>query len=112
MRALVTGAAGFIGSTLSERLLAQGAGVVGIDGFIDYYPRAVKERNLSGLMGKPGFRFVESRIQDADLPALLADRTHVFHLAAQPGAPKTSGRDFQTHTVTHLQPTQPLLGLC
>src|SRR5206468_7238032 len=85
MRALVTGVAGFIGSTLAERLLADGADVVGIDSFTDYYPRATKERNLSALTGRPHFRFVEARIQDADLGALLADRSHVFHLAAQAG---------------------------
>ena len=106
MKALVTGAAGFIGSTLSERLLAQGADVVGIDCFIDYYPRAIKERNLSGLTGQPGFRFVESRIQDADLPALLADRTHVFHLAAQAGVRKSWGREFEIDTVNNIEATQ------
>ena len=66
MRALVTGVAGFIGSTLAERLLADGADVVGLDCFIDYYPRAVKERNLSALANQPGFRFVETSIQDAE----------------------------------------------
>src|SRR5882672_6471647 len=109
MRALVTGAAGFIGSTLSERLLAQGADVVGLDGFIDYYPRAIKERNLSGLMGKPGFRFVESRIQDADLSSLLSDRTHLFHLAAQAGVRKSWGRDFAIYTENNIEATQVLL---
>ena len=48
MRALVTGVAGFIGSTLAERLLSQGATVVGVDAFIDYYPRERKEANLAG----------------------------------------------------------------
>src|SRR6266849_5561976 len=89
MKAFVTGVAGFIGSTLAERLCADGADVVGLDCFTDYYPRAIKERNLSILRGQPRFRFVEARIQDADLGALLADRTHVFHLAAQAGVRKS-----------------------
>src|SRR4051812_22798151 len=83
VKALVTGCAGFIGSTLAERLLAQGATVVGLDCFTDYYPRAIKEQNLSALRANQSFTFVDSRIQDADLAQLLADRTHVFHLAAQ-----------------------------
>jgi nucleoside-diphosphate-sugar epimerase len=112
MRALVTGVAGFIGSTLAERLLADGADVVGIDCFIDYYPRAVKERNLSGLVGRPGFRFIESSIQDADLSALLGDRTHVFHLAAQAGVRKSWGGDFAVYTVNNIEATQVLLEAC
>ena len=72
MRALVTGVAGFIGSTLAERLVADGVDVVGIDCFTDYYPRPMKERNLAGLLASRGFRFIESRIQDADLPAVVA----------------------------------------
>ena len=87
MKALVTGAAGFIGSTLAERLVRSGVDVVGIDCFTDYYPRAAKERNLAFLRTAPNLRFLEQRIQDADLNTLLADRTHVFHLAAQAGVP-------------------------
>jgi len=109
MKALVTGAAGFIGSTLTERLLADGADVVGIDCFTDYYPRAIKERNLSGPLAHANFRFVESRIQDVDLPALLKDRTHVFHLAAQAGVRKSWGRDFAIYTVNNIEATQSLL---
>jgi nucleoside-diphosphate-sugar epimerase len=109
MKALVTGAAGFIGSTLAERLLADGADVVGLDCFTDYYPRPVKERNLSALIGQPRFRFVESAIQDADLPALLKDRTHVFHLAAQAGVRRSWGRDFAVYTVNNVEATQVLL---
>lgn len=109
MKALVTGAAGFIGSTLAERLLRDGADVVGIDCFTDYYPRAVKERNLSGALAHKAFRFIESRIQDVDLRALLADRTHVFHLAAQAGVRKSWGRDFQIYTTNNIEATQVLL---
>jgi nucleoside-diphosphate-sugar epimerase len=109
MKALVTGAAGFIGSTLAERLLADGADVVGLDSFTDYYPRPMKERNLSTLVSLPRFRFVESAIQDADLPALLKDRTHVFHLAAQAGVRKSWGRDFAVYTVNNIEATQVLL---
>ncbi len=109
MKAFVTGVAGFIGSTLAERLLQDDADVVGIDCFTDYYPRPVKERNLSTLLEHPRFTFVESRIQEADLPALLADRTHVFHLAAQAGVRKSWGRDFQVYTVNNIEATQVLL---
>jgi nucleoside-diphosphate-sugar epimerase len=109
VRALVTGAAGFIGSTLAERLLADGAEVVGIDCFTDYYPRAIKERNLAPLRGRPGFSFMESTIQAADLRALLGDRTHVFHLAAQAGVRKSWGRDFAVYTVNNIEATQVLL---
>jgi nucleoside-diphosphate-sugar epimerase len=113
MKALVTGVAGFIGSTLAERLVDQGADVVGIDCFTDYYPRPIKERNLSRLLGRPDrFRFVESRIQDADLASLLNDRTHIFHLAAQAGVRKSWGRDFAVYTVNNIEATQMLLEAC
>lgn len=112
MKALVTGAAGFIGSTLAERLLANGADVVGLDCFTDYYPRPLKERNLSGLITLPRFRFVEARLQDADLRSLLADRTHVFHLAAQAGVRKSWGRDFAVYTINNIEATQVLLEAC
>jgi UDP-glucose 4-epimerase len=109
MNALVTGAAGFVGSTLAERLIGDGADVVGIDCFTDYYPRATKERNLDGLRRHPRFRLIESRIQDADLATLLRDRTHVFHLAAQAGVRKSWGRDFSIYTVNNIEATQVLL---
>jgi len=112
MKAFVTGVAGFIGSTLAERLLDDGADVVGIDCFSDYYPRSMKERNLSGALKHPRFRFVEAAIQDADLAALLNDRTHVFHLAAQAGVRKSWGSDFAIYTVNNIQATQVLLEAC
>ena len=109
MRALVTGVAGFIGSTLAERLVGDGVEVAGIDSFTDYYPRSIKERNLARLLAGPRFRFIESRIQDADLPALLEGCTHVFHLAAQAGVRRSWGRDFAIYTVNNIEATQVLL---
>jgi UDP-glucose 4-epimerase len=89
--------------------VAEGVDVIGLDCFTDYYPRSVKERNLAGLRRQAGFRFVETAIADADLPSLLADRTHVFHLAAQAGVRKSWGRDFRTYTVNNIEATQLLL---
>jgi UDP-glucose 4-epimerase len=109
VKALVTGCAGFIGSTLSDRLLADGADVVGIDCFTDYYPRSSKERNLAPALKHPRFRFLESSLLDADLPAVLRDRTHVFHLAAQAGVRKSWGSDFTIYTVNNIDATQRLL---
>ena len=109
MKALVTGVAGFIGSTLAERLILDGADVVGIDCFADYYPREYKERNLATLRQQAGFRLVESTIQESDLTALLRDRTHVFHLAAQAGVRKSWGRDFAVYTENNVEATQILL---
>ncbi|MGC4083848.1 MAG: NAD-dependent epimerase/dehydratase family protein [Vicinamibacterales bacterium] len=112
MKALVTGAAGFIGSTLAERLVKAGHAVIGIDSFTDYYPREYKERNLAFLRTAPNFTFVEARVQDLDLKALLADRTHVFHQAAQAGVRKSWGRDFDIYTTNNIEATQRLLEAC
>jgi UDP-glucose 4-epimerase len=109
VKAFVTGCAGFIGSTLSERLLADGADVVGVDCFTDYYPRPIKERNLSGALAHPRFRFIESAIQELDLTAELGDRSHIFHLAAQAGVRKSWGRDFAIYSVNNIEATQLLL---
>jgi UDP-glucose 4-epimerase len=112
MRALVTGAAGFIGSTLAGHLLAGGAHVTGIDCFTDYYPRPLKEANLAPLLPHRSFRFLESTIQAADLAAIMSETTHVFHLAAQAGVRKSWGRDFETYTANNIEATQVLLEAC
>ena len=88
MRVLVTGAAGFIGSHLSERLVARGDDVVGLDNFDPFYPRAVKERNLAQLVPSPRFTLVSGDLRTpADLErALAAARPDaVVHLAALAG---------------------------
>jgi UDP-glucose 4-epimerase len=112
MKALVTGVAGFIGSHLAASLLDRGATVVGVDCFTDYYPRPIKEANLAENALREGFRFIEVRIQDADLPALLDGVTHVFHLAAQAGVRKSWGTDFRTYTDNNIDATQMLLEAC
>ena len=112
MNALVTGAAGFIGSHLTSALLARGASVTGIDCFTDYYPRRIKEANLAHHRGQAGFRFVETAIADADLADLLEGVTHVFHLAAQAGVRKSWGRDFRIYTVNNIDASQILLEAC
>lgn len=109
MKALVTGAAGFIGSTLSEALTARGADVIGIDCFTDYYPRAIKERNLAVLQKRPNFTFVEAQLQTVALEPILDGVTHIFHLAAQAGVRKSWGRDFLTYTTHNVDATQRLL---
>ena len=82
MKAVVTGAAGFIGSHLSAALLDSGATVTGIDCFTDYYPRPLKEANLATVQGTPGIHASSRpRLQEIDLRPLLAGVTHVFHLA-------------------------------
>lgn len=112
MKAFVTGGAGFIGSTLTERLLESGAEVVSLDCFTDYYPRPIKERNLATAMKHPRFTFVEGSLADADLGRILDEVTHVFHLAAQAGVRKSWGKDFRTYTTLNIDATQILLEAC
>ena len=112
MNALVTGAAGFIGSHLTGALLDRGWQVTGLDCFTDYYPRAIKESNLAANSGRPGFQFVEGSIQEAEVGSLLDGKTHVFHLAAQAGVRKSWGRDFRIYTENNVDATQRLLEAC
>jgi UDP-glucose 4-epimerase len=112
VKALVTGAAGFIGSHLTSALLDRGAAVTGIDCFTDYYPRSIKELNLGVNAGRQGFHFVEGSLQHADVATLLEGKTHVFHLAAQAGVRKSWGRDFRIYTDNNLDATQRLLEAC
>jgi UDP-glucose 4-epimerase len=112
VKALVTGAAGFIGSTLAERLLADDVDVVGLDSFTDYYPRPIKEANLAPLRRHPRFSFVEASLQEANLDAMLDGVTHVFHLAAQAGVRKSWGSQFDVYVVNNISATQRLLERC
>ena len=112
MRAFVTGAAGFIGSHLSERLIEAGHEVVGLDSFTDYYARSIKESNIVSLKQRRQFRFIEDSLLTADLGKLLDGVTHVFHLAAQAGVRKSWGTDFAVYTKLNIDATQCLLEAC
>ncbi len=109
MRALVTGAAGFIGSHLCRYLLDQGFDVTGVDCFTDYYPRAIKEKNIEPLLKQPGFSPVEANVVSADLEALLGRTEVVFHLSAQAGVRASWGREFKEYTENNVLATQRLL---
>ena len=85
MKIVVTGAAGFIGSTLCERLIGDGHEVVGLDAFIPYYPRPMKEANLTGLVEHPSFRFGEVDLRTAPLEPWLDGADAVIHEAAMAG---------------------------
>ena len=105
MRTVVTGCAGFIGSRLSEALVADGATVVGIDAFTPYYDRSDKERNLRALEGEQGFSLEEVDLSTARLAPLFADADAIFHLAAQPGV-RASFTDFDHYVRHNLLATQ------
>jgi nucleoside-diphosphate-sugar epimerase len=108
MKCLVTGAAGFIGAHLCRRLLQDGHEVVGLDAFIPYYPRAIKEANLSALRGESKFHFHELDLRSAPLEPALAGVDTVFHLAAMAGLVK-SWTDFDWYASCNLNATQRLL---
>jgi nucleoside-diphosphate-sugar epimerase len=108
MKCLVTGAAGFIGSHLCERLLNAGHAVTGVDAFIPYYPAAVKEANLAGALGHRWFTFHTLDLREAALEPLLDGIDVVFHLAAMPGLAK-SWTDFDLYETCNMTATQRLL---
>ena len=106
--ALVTGCAGFIGSHLVERLVADGWRVRGVDAFTDYYPRAEKEENVAAAAESPDFELVEADLSSAPLEPLLRARPAIFHLAAQPGVRGSFGDGFPTYLRDNLLATQRL----
>jgi len=108
-RALVTGCAGFLGSLLSERLLASGTEVIGLDCFTDFYPRALKEQNLEVLREQTGFDLHERDIACDPIDDLMEQADVVYHLAAQAGVRGSFGDGFEIYLYNNIRGTQRLL---
>ena len=109
MRALVTGCAGFIGSHLTDSLLASGDSVVGIDCLLENYSPSLKLANLEHAREREAFAFVQSDLTTMDLTQLIADCDVVFHLAAQPGVRASWGSRFDSYERNNVLATQRLL---
>jgi nucleoside-diphosphate-sugar epimerase len=108
MHALVTGAAGFIGSHLTKRLRNEGYDVIGVDSFTDYYDIALKRANAEAAI-RAGVKFIEEDLNVVDLESMLDGVDVIFHLAGQPGVRSSWGTDFSTYTYCNIETTQRLL---
>lgn len=109
MRAIVTGAAGFVGSRLCESLLDHGDEVVGIDSFTDNYSPRRKEANVAALLGRDGISLQRVDLASVPLTTLLEDVDVVYHLAGQSGVRRSWGRQFETYLNRNVLATQRLL---
>jgi UDP-glucose 4-epimerase len=107
-KVLVTGAAGFIGSHLSERLLAEGYEVLGVDSLTDYYDTRIKQENLQELRSNPNFTFYQQSLNEIDLHELLEGVTVIFHQAAQAGVRASWGQRFEEYIDSNIRTTQRL----
>lgn len=107
MHALVTGAAGFIGSRLARRLRENDYQVTGLDSFSDYYDVALKRANAAAVT-RSGASFIEGDLNSIDI-GVIGDFDFIFHLAGQPGVRASWGADFPVYTRSNVDATQRLL---
>lgn len=117
MKILITGAGGFIGSTLTDVMLRRGYEVVGIEGFIDNYEPYLKRLNLSDAMPNDNFTFLAQDLSEDDCYGEIEEEGYlegvqtVVHLAARPGVRDSWGDHFADYTDNNVLATQKLLEL-
>jgi nucleoside-diphosphate-sugar epimerase len=109
MKVLVTGSAGFIGSTLCERLISEGFNVVGIDSLNNNYSKNIKIKNLETLLNLKNFKFMNENIINTDFKVLMKDIDVVFHQAATAGVRSSWGTNFREYVNNNIIATQYLL---
>jgi nucleoside-diphosphate-sugar epimerase len=109
MKALITGVAGFIGSTLADALLARGDHVLGVDCFTPYYERHAKEANLVDASRCDRFELAEADLRTCDIDAMLDGVDVVFHQAGQPGVRLSWSDGFADYSGLNILATQRLL---
>ncbi len=109
---VVTGCAGFVGSTVTEALLELGCHVTGVDCLTDYYDVDLKRENMSGFKNHSGFVWVNEDLQELDPVALLSGKVVCFHLAAQAGVRASWGEFFNEYLGRNVLATQRLLEAC
>ena len=109
MKALVTGAAGFLGSTLVDELLAQGWSVRGVDCFTPFYDEGLKREHLAHASRHPAFELIEADLRVRDCSALTSDVDVVFHLASHEGVRDSWSNGFALHSEHNTLATQRVL---
>ena len=107
--AIVTGAAGFIGSHLAEKLLEKKFRVIGIDCFTDYYSQDIKRNNLNECLKNENFILLEEDLMHMDLIPIFNKSQILFHEAAQPGVRESWGKEFDTYVKDNILVTQRIL---
>jgi nucleoside-diphosphate-sugar epimerase len=112
MRVVVTGAAGFIGSHLVERLLAAGHEVTGVDALTMFYDPTQKQHNIQPFLTNDHFRFLARDLRRCELESIVSGVDVVFHLAGQPGVRPSWEQGFTEYVEQNVLVTQRLLEVC